>query len=332
MKTTGVAGLLAVAGLAASVSARPIFPEVEPNDNKGQANAFTLGDGDGVTGTTTGSSTTTPGIASADYFRLRNTPRPLGIYRHRLILTSPTVGHTASIRGLTQSDLGAGIGGSVNAGTDATLQTSLALTGGARMNQWYGFGKAEELYYRVTGTSATTANYVATLETEPVIPTEIGVFPEGTIRITSVNQGHTTDTDLWIYDANFNAIAGYGNDDTPAGPGGVPPSSLQSTLVRNYTPGVYYIAISNFNVANNLPSPGDDNFRTGSVVDFPDLILNSSTTSQLQLAFFIGPGGDTIPFKDGPFDIWWGKFTVIPAPGALALLGLGGLVAARRRR
>jgi hypothetical protein len=324
---TTVAALAAVAGFSASVSAQFIYNEIEDNNSKAAANFFILNDGDGVRGTSTGSSTTVPGIGSADYFLLQNTARPLGIYRHRLVLTSGTPGHTGTIRGLSQSDLGAGIGGSINAGTDIAFQTSSATTTPARFNQWYGFGKGEQLYYRVTGTAATTAQYTATLETEIVKPTFLGVFNPGIITISSLNMGHTTDTDLWVYDGNLNAIAGYGNDDTVG-----PPSSLQSTLKRTYAPGTYYIAISNYNVANNLPSPGDDNFRTGDVLDFPNIFANSSTSGDLQLGFTISSGGDTIPYKEGAFDVWWGTFTVVPAPGSLALIGLGALFAARRRR
>lgn len=323
----GLCACAVVASLAGTAAARPIFDEVEPNNSKAAANAFTLMDGDSLRGTTTGASTAA-GLSSLDYFLITNTARPLGIYRHRLVLTTTgTAGHTGSIRGLTQSDGGVGVGGMINAGTDATAQSSSASTTPARFNQWYGFGKQEQLYYRVAGTSSTTGQYLATLETEQVVPTNIGIFPAGPLKITTVGQGHSTDTDFWIYDENLNAIDGYGNDDTIG-----PPSSLQSTLTRNYAPGVYYIAISNFNIANNKASPGDDNFRSGTVLDFPDIILNSSTTGNLQLDFAITAGGDTIPFKQSAYDIWWGTFTVIPAPGAVVLLGLGGLIASRRRR
>ncbi|MCL6624587.1 MAG: hypothetical protein K6T17_08245, partial [Fimbriimonadales bacterium] len=63
----------------------------------------------------------------------------------------------------------------------------------------------EHIYFRVTGTSTTTADYDATLEKVPVTPVDIGVFQPGTITITTV--GRTTlDTDLWVYDANLDAI------------------------------------------------------------------------------------------------------------------------------
>lgn len=316
MKSTIVA-CVAFAGLASAASAQ-IFPEVEDNGSKATANAFVMQDGSVLRGIAAGS--------DLDYFRVTNTVRPLAIYRHRLILTSDIAGHTATLRGLSQSDGGAGVGGIINQNTDIAFQSSVVLPGGTtRMNQWYGFGKGESLFYRVAGTADTTAMYNATLVTDTVEVTNLGNYQPGHITLSSVNLGHNTDTDLWVYDGNLNAIAGYGNDDTTD-----PNTSVQSMLDRVYAPGTYYVAISDYNTANNLASPGDDDFRTGDVLDFPDIIANSSSAAGVNLGFQIY--NDSLPFKDGAFDVWWGRFTVVPAPGALALLGLGGLLAARRRR
>ncbi|MCC6660445.1 MAG: PEP-CTERM sorting domain-containing protein [Phycisphaerales bacterium] len=316
MKSTIVA-CVAFAGLASAASAQ-IFPEVEDNGSKAAANAFVMQDGSVLRGIAAGS--------DLDYFRVTNTARPLAIYRHRLILTSDIAGHTATLRGLSQSDGGAGVGGVINQNTDIAFQSSVILPGGtSRMNQWYGFGKGESLFYRVAGTADTTAMYNATLVTDTVEVTNLGNYQPGHITLSSVNMGHNTDTDLWVYDGNLNAIAGYGNDDTTD-----PNTSVQSFLNRVYAPGTYYIAISDYNTANNLASPGDDDFRTGDVLDFPDIIANSSSAAGVNLGFQIY--NDSLPFKDGAFDVWWGRFTVVPAPGSLALLGLGGLLAARRRR
>lgn len=55
-----------------------------------------------------------------------------------------------------------------------------------------------------------------------------------------------------------------------------------------------------------------------------------------QEAFSINGLGDTLVIYVGTFDDWVGidniSFTNVPTPGAVALLGLGGLVAGRRRR
>jgi hypothetical protein len=322
------------------------FPELEPNDTKAAANIVPgIVAGDTITGNSTGTSTTVPGAASADYYDLRVGALPAGIYRHRLVLTSNTLGQTGTLRGLGQVAAPAdtspgipwdGVVGAANA-TDTTVQTSSTVTTPPRYNQWYGFGKQERLYYRVTGAATTTADYVATMETVPVVPVPIGAYVPGLITINSAGQGHSSDTDLWVYDSNFNAIAGYGNDDestlagSPAGG-----TTLQSWLPRNYAPGTYYIAMSTFQTSPNTPSPSDDDFRTGTLMDFPDSINNSSTTTNVNLTFTIADSGGTslqVPnTKVGAFDINWFVFTVVPEPTSIAMLGLAVPMLLRRRK
>ena len=112
--------ILAGAALMAVGSATD-FPEVEANDTKAAANLFTLAAGDAITGATTGASTITPGIGSADYFRVKTAPDALGIYQYRLVLTSAVAGHTGTIRGLSQT---AGAVGTL----DNTVQTTSTTT------------------------------------------------------------------------------------------------------------------------------------------------------------------------------------------------------------
>lgn len=330
---------VAIVGMAGSAFGQLL--EIEPNHTKADAlinGPFLMSDGMWLGGVSTGASTTTPGIASADYFLVQNAARPLGIYRHRLVLTSQIAGHAATIRGLNQiaAPLGPWTGTVGTPGTtDAVAQTGFIPAGTTdRIVQWYGFGKQEQFYYRVTGTASTTEQYRATLVSEPVTPVNLGTFQEGAITITTVGQGHSTDTDLWIYDSQLNAIVGYGNDDAnPAG--GAPATSLQSWLTRNYTPGTYYLALTNFQFALSQPSPSDDNFRTGTLTDFPNIAVNSSATVNLNLTFSVTDSLGTTQFpatKVGQFDVFWGQFTVIPAPGAMALLAVGGLFMANRRR
>ncbi len=304
------ARLLLAAALAAPAFATDT-PEVEPNDTKATATPVVapMNPGD----TLSGVSTSATGVG-LDYFRVRTAPRPGAIYRHRLTITSSIVGHTGTLRGLNQT---AGVVG----GTDSTVQTSSTTTTPPRFNQWYGFGQSEEIYYRVTGAAATTAPYLATLTSDPISPTVIpGTFDGNGLTITTVGQGHTSDTDLWVYDANFNALVGFGNDDEFG------TANAQSRLVRNYCPGTYYLALTNFNFANNRPSPADDDFRTGLVLDFPGAAANSSTTVNLNLTFSIIASNATVQVpatKTAPFEILWFQFEVAPgvAQGACCLLG-----------
>jgi hypothetical protein len=319
------------------------FVETEPNDTKATAN-IVAGLGGAFTAIQ-GNSTSSTG-AGVDYFDVRMAAAPLAIYRHRLVLTTTgTAGHTASIRGLTQNaapaDIQLGIPWDGVVGTAGTTEGSAQATSTAtnppRFVQWYGFGKQERFYYRVTGTSSTTADYLATLETTVVTPVDIGTFLPGLITMNWNGQGHTTDTDMWVYDSNLDPIPGYGNDDSSATLNGapIPTTSLQSWLARTYAPGVYYIAVTNFNLISSMTSPSDDNFRGGTILDFPDMVLNSNTAANLNLTFTISDGSSSVQVvntKAGAFDINWFRFTVIPTPGAMAMLGLGTLLVARRRR
>lgn len=248
----------------------------------------------------------------------------LAIYQHRLtITTAGTAGHTGTIRGLTQTN------GAINAGTDAAIQTSSTTTTPARFNQWYGFGRAEELYYRVTGGAATTSDYVATLSTTVITPTNLGSFQPGTINISTLGRT-TADSSLMILDGSFNAIAGFSNDDEPS-----PGTSLQSSLTRTFAAGTYYLAISNFNLTNSQTSAPDDGFDDSARLDFADAIVNSSTTVNVDLDFGITDSLGTTEFsalKTGPYDVLFYEFEVVPEPGTMAALGLGLAALARRKR
>jgi hypothetical protein len=312
MRSCETLAFLFAIGMSASLgAAQTSNPEIESNDSKSAATPAASGgagmaSSDFISGISISAATT-----GLDYYRVKTASAPLAIYRHRLVITtSGTAGHTGTIRGLNQ------VAGLIGV-TDTTVQTSSSTTTPARFNQWYGFGKGEEIAYRVTGTASTTSNYRATLESTIVTPVSGPSLPAGDVVITTMNQGHTSDTDMWLYDADLNAIVGAGNDDESiaGGGGGV---TLQSRLVRNLTGGTYYLAISNFNTCNNLPSPIDDDFRTGAVLDYPDAIANTSTSTNLNVAVSIG--GTQVPAaKAAAFDVVWIRFNVVdgcPAGGS----------------
>lgn len=79
-------------------------------------------------------------------------------------------------------------------------------------------------------------------------------------------------------------------------------------------------------------SPGVGNYSSGGIVDLIGLALDFAVGGDglLRLEFF-----ETFVDNVGSADaIWNGTLSVqyVPTPGALAVLGLGGLVAGRRRR
>ncbi len=264
----------AVAALATGAFAQ-ITPEIEPNETKAQATAngiVTMVAGDSLTGTTTGTSTTVPGGASADTFHIKTGSLAAGIYRHTMaITTTGAAGNIGGILGLTQT------AGAVNPASYSVFQTSSTTSLVPRSNTWYGFGRGEELYYRVTGTATTTGVYSATLSTASVTPIVVpGTFAPGVIVLSTEGQT-ATDTDIHLFDSTLTIIDDASNDDNSIAEGGTG-AGLQSRLTRTLAAGTYYLAIGRFNVATNDDSPQTDDFLTGGVVDFPNLIACSTST------------------------------------------------------
>jgi len=265
--------------------------ETEPNDTKAQANVFVLpavSTPAFITGNSTGSAGT-----GLDYFRVTTAAQgTAGFYRHRLIIQSATPGHTGTLRGLTQT------GGVIDPASDVEFQASSVGTVPPSFVQWYTSQAPADIYVRIVGTGATTGDYM--LDYEVTIAPELIVFLiNGPITVSTVGQT-SEDTDLWIYDFTRTAIPDWGNDDEFNGP------TLQSTLTRNYPSNFFYVAISTYNTGNNLPSPADDDFRNGNVLDFPGAIANNVTTTNqdVDLVFTDSDGPHPLSAtKVGAFDV-----------------------------
>ena len=265
------------------------FHEVEPNNGKAAANIVTLGSGDGISGTTTGASNSA-GLGSLDYFRVRTSANRSPIYRHRLIQTAGSSLLSASLRGLNQT-------GGVIGTADVTLQSG---AGTPKYVQWYGFGRMEQIYFRVEGASATTDGYRYELSTNPVSilagPTNL---QSGMITIGRA--GHSTDTDFWVYDAAYNAIPDYGNDDP-------------NLLTRSFAPGSYLLAVSNWNFANDRPAASGETFPSGHVTDYPNVIVNSSNATDVNVSMrFTDAFGvyDVAATRAQMFEVVFISFTVV---------------------
>ncbi len=329
------AATLAIAGSAFAFQ----VPESEPNDTKAQATPVPLT----IPGPALlGNSTSATGVG-LDYFQVIMPNQPLAIYRNQMVLTSNTAGHTATIREVGQAGVGDtlpgipwdGVVGAKNT-TETVVQTAQTV-GATRVTQWYSFGYQTSFTYRVTGAAATTADYLGTWSQSVITPVNLGTFQPGLITMNWNGQGHTTDTDMQVYDSNLVAISGYGNDDSSATLGGAPiaTTALQSWLARNYAPGVYYIALSNFQLAPSVTLPSDDNFRSGSVFENDHLVANSSTVTSLWVSFTISDGTTTLPvsaLKTEAFEVLWFRFEVVPEPTSLGLCLLALPLALRRRR
>jgi hypothetical protein len=109
-----------------------------------------------------------------------------------------------------------------------------------------------------------------------------GPFPSGTLVISGFSTP-TADLDFWVYDSDFHAIPGYGHDDPDA-----------AGLNRTFTPGTYYVALTDQNLVNEQASPPDDANRNKPVSDFPGIIASSSPVFPINtIGLQINTGGTT---------------------------------------
>jgi len=324
----GRAAALALALVAmTSVSVRATdFPEVEGvagNSPKSFANAFTLADGDSISGTCTGAGATGTAATSLDYFKIKTTPAPLGIYLHRMTLSPTGVAWVGTLRGRTQS------GGIINPdpASDAQLQGTSTSTPewAIRSNMWYGFGREEEVYYRIAGTGSTTGTYTATHFVTEITPTVIGPFTAGPMTFSTLGQT-STDTELFLYDSTLHPIPGAMNDDAISGF-----STTQSNLIQNLSPGTYYLVVSGevtasnaANTATNEASPPTDAERNGNVLDFPHALVRNNFASAVQdWDFTVTDINGTTAFPNltpatphHSYQVTWFQFTVVAQTSA----------------
>ncbi len=261
-----------------AVSGPGLYFDTEPNDTKVAATVINgFAQGNTIVGSTTGT-TTNGDDTSYDYYKIKTAATAPGIYKYTISLNSDTPGHTCTLRGLNQSTAGV-----IDTASDATAQTAFTDTDGSRKNVWYGFGREEEMFYRVAGTAATTGAYTVTITREPVARQGLSVNPSNagqlTIRLTG------GDPEVWVMNGDtLTTIDDYNNDDTVGG-------GLISTLTRDFQAGRYTIVISDYNLQCNLPSPADEAGRGEIVVDFPDsMVASDNETADLALTIELHEG------------------------------------------
>jgi hypothetical protein len=256
-------------------------PEIEPNESKAAATVVpSMAPGDTLSGTCTGTGTA-PGIASLDTWNINTTPAGTpGIYEYRLVINDTgTTGHTISLRGLTQTNGAIGT-------SDIAVQNVPPAT--AHFVKWFANEQPSNVYFRIFGTSATSAPYSVVLQRFPVTVVQVpNPVDAGPVYISTIGQT-LVNTDLWLYDANLNAIFDAGNDNETVASGGTGATQL-SRLQRSLSPGTYILAISATNLANYLPSPEDDGNRNSPVMDSANAICTSTAIAgDTDLDFVIG--------------------------------------------
>ena len=318
-------------GSAVACPAGHCWGETEPNDNAFTANGpFAVSPGDEIVGYTLGNSLVVgSGVNSVDFFLVTTPPHAPGIYLNTLVCTASgeaagATGHLPVGDGISQIDSVPNFdSGSASLSTNAQIASTTA-TGAtpARSLVWYDFGASPTYRFRVQNNSGTTITspYVMTYSYAPVTPTDLGTMPGGLVTITTVNQGHTSNTDMAVYDANFNPIPGYSNDDLP---NSLNHGTLQSQITKDMlTPGAYYLALSDSVLSIEVASPPPPFERDpNNVVALPGTVVCTSASVGMNLAFTIIDGaGVSHPVaaagatKANGFNVLWYKFT-LTAPG-----------------
>ncbi len=263
--------------------------EHEPNDSTGEATPVQL-PLNNRTGVVEGVSASAD---DPDYFRLRTPLRSQGFYRYRIALDSDTPGHRLEVIGREQSN-------GVIATSETVVQQGLVDAQGRPFVQWYGSEQPGQLEIRVVGGEGTTAGYRLDFDSAPasVLEAPLPLRP-GPVTIAT---GNGIDTDLWLYDGARQPMPGHGNDDANG--------SSASMLTRSLAVGTHYLAIGRSNLANQLPSPADDEHRDGAVLALPGSVLSGSplgTSGDIGLAI----NGTAVPAAiEEPLEIVFVRFFV----------------------
>lgn len=273
--------------------------ETEPNNELASMNPAALSAGQCVYGTTTGAIVSADAQVTRDYFFITTPVSAPGIYRHRMtITTSGVAGHTGTLRGRQQ------VNGFPNPSLDFEFQKSSDQSNPPRFNQWYGFGRGEQMEYRVDGNTLTTSEYVSTLSSVLVTPISVsGTVQSGPVTF-SRGAGNLAAYGMWLYDSQLQPLFDGGCQ------GG-------ATITRTLAPGTYYMAVSDGNTANNLGTPADSISRSQNLLGYPDSIASSSAAAAQNLNMKLAHAGGTtnaIGTKSGAYDIVWYAFTVTDGP------------------
>lgn len=108
------------------------------------------------------------------------------------------------------------------------------------------------------------------------------------------------------------------------------PGNVNPTVDPPFQAGITDIAI--FQIALTVGGVGQGETHVISLGAPTDGMSRNGTTGAREAAWFSSLTGDNSGSTKGAVEVDGASITITPAPGALALLGLGGLVAGRRRR
>lgn len=165
--------------------------------------------------------------------------------------------------------------------------------------------------------NATWNNVTITFGTlTPSLPSSINnlgsINPAGPLTISTGGTLAGSDTVLGLFDSAGNLL-GTNDDNLP---------SAFSQLIGTLANGTYYAAVADYGSAGATGGAGFGfAFQGGTDTGTTTLSVTDGSTTLASAGEALASGG-----------VNWYSFTVVPTPGAAALLGLGGLAMTRRRR
>lgn len=306
------AGVLAAALWTPAAVAAPLaqatFYDLEPNDTKAEAVlAVGLVPGDQIV---LGNHF---GFYDPDVFQVQPAALPAGIYRHTLrddVAVEPTRFRALGLDGVL----------------DEVLPDSLSILSdssdgdpAAPMVAWYGFGKSEELYVELYTSGYVRNGDAASIvfESEQVVPEDIGTLDPyaGTFFLQANGTGMEADTELFVFDAEYNLVPSGWADDQAG-------FNSAATARPTLTPGRYYVAVSTKGLSSHRPpsheAPSGTEFALPSgVTDFKGPLVAAnfagSTTVLLTVGTGFGSGALNAPLTiPSSQSAAWATFTVGP--------------------
>lgn len=293
---TKILGIVALAGVAASAQADFTVTGAGPYNSDGAAGAGTNGIFSFIAG------------ESGNFNRVRITGTAtsggVGSYKSELR-------YRINADGAATRDSSAVASGSTWSGGIAVDNTQsfarFTFTSGSsyNVNFWEG--------YNDSGIDATWSNVSFTFyRVQPPSCTNLGYIDRGSFTLDTLGSAlaSSNDTEIGLYDANGALIAT--NDDINSGAG----NYLSSIAPGSLADGTYYVAVSGYNSTFDA----DWGVSSSSAYTGTTTLNISNGTSTVSRSDALGAGG-----------INWYCFTV-PAPSSIALAGVAGLVAIRRRR
>lgn len=288
--------------------------------------------GETISGTVTGTST------DIDYYRVLTAVNPVkNIYLHS-VSVSAGAGVSVSTRGLQWNGPGAAPGGVSVAASDVQMLSGRA---NGESIKWYGFGNGGGQTLRVAKSTSGAGTYTLTHSiTTVAMQNSTIIATPGTYSLATRYVG---DGEIFLYDSTFTLVGQNDNQSSYSATG-----NSAEIKFANLALGTYYVAIGNGNVSTNNPgvtTAGSSFLESaiaagqtwGGIQGEADTLARPSNVSQSVSSFsdyslYINGTKLTQTSTVLGQELAWYQITVVPTPGALALMGMGAVIAGRRRR